>query len=111
MAELVQIKEKFENLSELFQALGDEKRQKVILKLLEQNSCAGLQVGELTHLTGLSRPAVSHHLKILRDAKLIDYYSKARRNYYFVCADSAELHELSALIKLIIEYTKEQEKS
>ncbi|MDT2758904.1 ArsR family transcriptional regulator [Enterococcus xiangfangensis] len=31
-----------------------------------------LQVTDLTEVTKLSRPAVSHHLKILKKAELID---------------------------------------
>ena len=66
MADLHQIQTEFTNVSSFLTALGDQKRQAIIISLLKTNSCEGLQVPELTSVTGLSRPAVSHHLKILK---------------------------------------------
>ncbi|MEU4226459.1 metalloregulator ArsR/SmtB family transcription factor [Nonomuraea sp. NPDC026600] len=53
----------------LFTALGDERRQEIIVFLLE--SGASRNVGDIADHLGLSQPAVSHHLKILRDAGLL----------------------------------------
>ena len=41
--------------------------------------CVGSRVTELTEATQLSRPAVSHHLKILKQAKLIDCRSEGTK--------------------------------
>ncbi|PZG39600.1 transcriptional regulator [Spongiactinospora gelatinilytica] len=53
----------------LFIALGDERRQEIIVFLLE--SGAARSVGDVAARLGLSQPATSHHLKILRDASLL----------------------------------------
>ena len=39
---------------------------------------------EITEQTSLSRPAVSHHLKILKNAGLISIRRDGTRNYYYL---------------------------
>ena len=60
--------EKFQVVTPIFQALGDENRQQIIMLLLESKQ---MNVTQITDKMGISRPAVSHHLKILRQAELI----------------------------------------
>lgn len=60
--------EKFQVVTPIFQALGDENRQQIIMLLLENKQ---MNVTQITDKMGISRPAVSHHLKILRQAELI----------------------------------------
>ena len=52
-------------------ALGDESRQHIILEMLKMGNCSGARVGDITKQTSLSRPAVSHHLQILKDAGIV----------------------------------------
>lgn len=71
--------ELFEQVLPLFNALGDPIRQ----HLLRHLSCQPvLSVGELTLQTELSRPAVSHHLKVLREAGLVIEYKEGTKRYY-----------------------------
>lgn len=84
----------------LILAMGDETRQRIVLALLECEE-PGLRVGEITRRTFLSRPAVSHHLKILKDAGVVTMRRAGTRNYYFMSADETawrSLHELSGMI-------------
>lgn len=77
-----QLRAGFEASRRLLIALGDESRQ-VILSTLMSTACdAGMRVGEITARTHLSRPAVSHHLKILLDAEVIGMYPKGTMNFY-----------------------------
>lgn len=55
-------------LIDIFKALGDPHRQK-IMKLL---ACREMGACEIIQAIGLSQPAVSHHLKILKQANLIN---------------------------------------
>ncbi len=64
------LSEEFQNNRKVFLALGDETRQQIMIALLE-NEKVGMRVPEITARTHLSRPAVSHHLQILKDAGLI----------------------------------------
>ena len=54
-------------MSELFQCFADPTRLKVIEVLLGGARC----VGDLTELLGMSQPAVSHHLRLLRQLRLV----------------------------------------
>jgi ArsR family transcriptional regulator len=73
------VKELFEKNMPLFSALGDPTRQE-ILNIMADNP--HLSVIELSTLTNLSRPAVSHHLKILQDAHLVTQHLEGTRRYY-----------------------------
>ncbi|WP_242965288.1 ArsR/SmtB family transcription factor [Petroclostridium xylanilyticum] len=64
------LSEEFKACRKAFIALGDETRLHIITALLE-SECDGVRVGEITAKTNLSRPAVSHHIKILMDAGII----------------------------------------
>lgn len=73
----------FKEYKKIFIALGDENRQQIFLVLLE-NDVVGMRVPDITKKTHLSRPAVSHHLKILKDAGLISMHRSGTMNYYYV---------------------------
>ena len=62
-------------------------RQQIFLVLLE-NDKVGMRVPEITKKTHLSRPAVSHHLQILKEAELVNMHRVGTMNYYYV--DTAE---------------------
>ncbi|MGX7205265.1 ArsR/SmtB family transcription factor [Enterococcus pingfangensis] len=96
-----QLQYEFSEVSEFLIALGDEKRQAIIIALLEDKACEGLRVTDLTEATKLSRPAVSHHLKILKQAKLIDYRSEGTKNYYYLSHDTTEIDKLKNVLTLV----------
>jgi DNA-binding transcriptional ArsR family regulator len=56
-------------MAEVFVALGDEHRQRIMLTFEKGER---LTVGQIAEVSTLSRPAVSHHLKILRRAGLLE---------------------------------------
>ena len=56
-----------------------------------------MRVPAITAKTHLSRPAVSHHLRILKDAGLIRMHRAGTRNYYYVDADTSRWGGLKAL--------------
>ncbi len=55
-------------MSRVFTALGDEHRQRILLTF---DRGERLNVGQIVAVSTLSRPAVSHHLKILREAEVL----------------------------------------
>lgn len=77
--------EEFKMYRKVFVALGDETRQQIFIVLLEHDT-VGMRVPEITERTHLSRPAVSHHLQILKDAGLINMHRVGTKNYYYVDA-------------------------
>ena len=61
----------FNSCSPLFIALGDEVRQKLVLDIVDAGA-EGINVKNLSAKSRLSRPAISHHLKVLKDSGLIE---------------------------------------
>lgn len=64
----------------LFNALGDPIRQQLILLMMDG---VRQSVAELASQTNLSRPTISHHLKILKDAHIITSQKVGTRIYYY----------------------------
>lgn len=56
-------------MAKVFIALGDEHRQRIMLTFERGER---LTVGQISDVSTLSRPAVSHHLKILRAAGVLE---------------------------------------
>lgn len=75
----------FDACREMFTALGDEGRQLMFMQLLQHYG--GMRVGELAEAVGLSRPTISHHLRILKEAGLVSMYSAGTKNFYHVSAN------------------------
>lgn len=79
----LELSDDFKACRKIFIALGDETRQCIYITLLESRNL-GMRVGAITEQTHLSRPAVSHHLQILKDAGLVAMHREGTRNFYFV---------------------------
>jgi len=78
------IKQDFMDCQNVLLAIGDETRQAILFVLMGTDCQSGLRVGEITEQTHLSRPAVSHHLKILRDAGVISMREEGTKNFYYI---------------------------
>lgn len=65
-----------EKLTKVFKALSDSNRLKIFMFLSRRTLC----VNALVNCLGISQPAVSQHLRILREANLI----KAEKKGYWV---------------------------
>ena len=94
----------------LINAMGSETRQLIVTALLESDN-AGLRVGEITAKTHLSRPAVSHHLKILRDAKIITLRRCGTMNFYYMDTSLSEWTTLRDLITHICQAIEQAQKN
>lgn len=79
-------------------ALGDENRQHLILEMMQMGECNGVRVGKITEKTNLSRPAVSHHLQILKGAGLINMRREGTKNYYYFDVDTEAIDQLLQML-------------
>ena len=61
--------DKIIDLSELFKVFGDSTRMKIICALLQGELC----VCDIANVTDMSVSAISHQLRILKQAKLVKY--------------------------------------
>ena len=72
-------------LAELLQALGDPSR----LRILSILGTACVPVGAIAVAAGMRQPAVSHHLRVLRDRGVVR--AERRGAYVYYCAASDEV--------------------
>lgn len=91
--------EEFNSCRKVLIALGDENRQHLILEMMQMGDCSGLRVGEITAKTSLSRPAVSHHLQILKEAGILKRRREGTKNYYYFDADAEAINGLLYMLK------------
>ena len=81
---------------ELLWRARDAKRQEIIL-ILTDFPGEGLTVNGITERIDLSRPAVSHHLKVLKQAGVIGVRSCGVENHYYLTFKAA-LRNLKILV-------------
>lgn len=79
-------KEMFVLLAETFQALGDTSRIQIVWALSQGELC----VGDLAQLLAMSQPAVSHHLRTLRNLRLVKVRKDGRTSFYSLDDDHIE---------------------
>ncbi|RED40193.1 helix-turn-helix transcriptional regulator [Paenibacillus sp. VMFN-D1] len=89
------ILQQFKDCIPLLEVLTDVNRQAIIM-LLAQNK-SGLNVNTIAGHINLSRPAVSHHLKVLKQSGFIKSEKKGVENYY-VLTVRKPLEQLKTLI-------------
>lgn len=82
-----------EELALLAKALGHPARVKILRLLLAREECV---CGEICEELPLAQSTVSQHLKVLREAGLVQGETDGPRVCY--CADTARLESLRALI-------------
>ncbi len=70
--------ETYQLLAETFKTLGDPTRAKIIFALLQQELC----VCDLANLLGMSKSAISHQLRVLRNMRIVKYRKEGKVVYY-----------------------------
>jgi ArsR family transcriptional regulator len=81
-------REHAERMASIAKALGDPIRLQLVDVL--RKHAGKVCVCELVPLFDLSQPTVSHHLKVLRDARLVDSERRGLWAYYYVIPDALE---------------------
>jgi DNA-binding transcriptional ArsR family regulator len=66
-----------------FNVLAEPTRRRILDLLLERPR----PVGELVERIGISQPGVSKHLRVLREAGLVEVRQEAQRRYYQLRSD------------------------
>jgi ArsR family transcriptional regulator len=79
----------------MFKALGDPVRLRLMSLIASTNEAC---VCELTDAFDLSGPTISHHLRVLREAGLVDCERRATWVYYW--AKPEALRQLSAMLEI-----------
>lgn len=92
--EIRQLAEEFAGCQKILTAFGDENRQHLILEMMKIEECNGVRVGTITEKTHLSRPAISHHLQILKAAGIIKMRREGTKNYYYFDENTEAMNQL-----------------
>ena len=90
------LEEEFKECRSTLNAIGDETRQHLICIMLE-GSCSGDRVVDIAKRTNLSRPAVSHHMQILKEAHIVKSRKEGTCIYYYLDPDTEEVSRLKKL--------------
>lgn len=71
------------DLADLFRLFADTTRVKILYLLFESELC----VCAITELLGMTQSAISHQLRILKDANLVANRREGKTIYYFLADD------------------------
>lgn len=92
--EIQDLAKEFASCQKLLTALGDENRLHLIVSMMQMGKCNGVRVGDITEQSHLSRPAVSHHLQIMKEAGLIAMRKEGTKNYYYFDSNQDSMKRL-----------------
>lgn len=96
--EIKVLADKFKDCRSVMLALGDENRQHMIIEMMQMEQCGGVRVGEIAKRTNLSRLAVSHHIKILKEAGILKMRREGTKNYYYFDAGAKSINQLIQML-------------
>lgn len=100
MKKIVSIPDEWKDTSELFLALGDEHRQRILLAFEPGER---LNIMQIVAMSTLSRTAVSHHLKVLHRAGALQSEKIGKEVYFWV----SQTMMVDALER-VLDYVKNQ---
>lgn len=100
MKKITQIPIEWNNISELFIALGDEQRQRILLAFEKGERMNILQIVENSNL---SRTAVTHHLKVLQQSGALQREKIGKEVFYWVDKDT-----MTIAIENVLNYIKKE---
>lgn len=86
------------DVAELFKIFGDSTRIRILSALLSNELC----VCDISTLLSMTKSAVSHQLRILRQAKLVKNRRSGKEIYYSLDDD-----HVASIINLALEHAKE----
>lgn len=85
-------------MDEVFKALGDPTRLRIVRMLAEQGEVC---VCKIVEAFGMNQPAVSHHMAKLKQARLVHHRKQGQWIYYSLNTDSVKTGPLRFLSELI----------
>ena len=74
------------DMAELFKVFGDSTRIKILYILSQTELC----VCDMARLLGLTQPAVSYQLKVLKQAKLVKNRREGKTVFYYLADEHVE---------------------
>lgn len=100
MNKIDDIPSEWKNISDLFVAIGDEQRQRILLSF-EKNE--QLNISQIVASSKLSRSAVTHHLKLLRQCNALQSQKIGKEVFFRV-----NKQHMTQSIENVLRYIKEE---
>ena len=94
------IPREWRTISRAFTALGDEHRQRILLTFEKGER---LNVGQIVEVSTLSRSAVSHHLKLMKESGVLASEKVGKEVFYWI--DKRFIEES---LTAVLHYVKER---
>ena len=98
MRELLRDEGHFQRIADIFRQLGDASRIRIFWLLCHCEEC----VVNIADMVDMSSPAVSHHLRVLKDSGLLDSRRDGREVYYRA-ADAPQSRLLHEMIEQVMD--------
>jgi ArsR family transcriptional regulator, lead/cadmium/zinc/bismuth-responsive transcriptional repressor len=98
--------ERIAPLADLFRLLGDPTRLRIVLTCVHDR----LSVGAIAEVLGLSQSLVSHHLRLLRTARVVRSEREGKQVFY-VAADAHISTMLAGMLEHVGEPVAEYQES
>lgn len=100
MKTIVDIPYAWKNISDLFIALGDEQRQRILLSF-EKNE--RLNIMQIVASSKLGRTAVTHHLKVLHHSGALQSEKIGKEVFFWINKDA-----ITENIQTVLNYIREE---
>jgi DNA-binding transcriptional ArsR family regulator len=94
------IPRQWRDVAKVFVAMGDSHRQRILLTFEKGER---LNVGQIAEVSTLSRSAVSHHLKIMREAGVLGSEKIGKEVFFWIKRDA-----LLEALSNVVDYLREQ---
>ncbi|WP_166982595.1 ArsR/SmtB family transcription factor [Paramicrobacterium fandaimingii] len=100
-------------MADIFDVIADGTRRDILRVLLDRHSpddsgnTQGTSVSEIVAQLGLSQPTVSKHLKVLREAGLVEVREEGQHRYYSLDSEPLEAIEDWLIPFLNVDFTEQ----
>jgi len=75
------------DLAELFKIFGDSTRIRILYVLFEAEMC----VSDIAEILRMTESAISHQLRVLKQARLVRCRREGKQSYYFLADDHVRM--------------------
>lgn len=108
--DIERLQKEFRSCQKVLSAIGDETRMHILF-IMVNGPCSGQRVIDIAAKTNLSRPAVSHHMQILKNVALVKARKEGTCIYYYLEPQREQIEKLIGLfqdIRKIVENMPER---
>lgn len=97
-SEVLAMEEEAYDVAELFKVLGDATRVRILFMLIGKEMC----VCDIAQLLDMTQSAISHQLRVLKQARLVKYRREGKTVFYTVSDD-----HVSTILNMGVEHIME----